>query len=193
MGNATEDLQKAATLPEGDVVRTLLEQHARIRQLFGEVRHAEGETRGDAFDELRALLVVHETAEETIVRPVIRKLIGDEEPDARNSEEAEATKDLEALMKMDVSDTEFLVKLGALEQAVDQHAESEEQNEFAALQQECSPEERASMGRKVQAAAKIAPTRPHPSVAGHEKVSLAVGPIAALVDRTRDAIAKAMT
>lgn len=191
MGTATEDLQKAATLPDGDVVRKLLEQHARIRTLFDEVRNTEGDSRQEAFDELRGLLVVHETAEETIVRPVIRKLLGDEEPDARNAEEAEATKDLEELMKMDVADGEFLVKLDSLEQAVDEHAETEEQNEFAALQRECTPDERAAMGRKVDAAAKIAPTRPHPSVAGHEKAAMAVGPIAGLIDRTRDAIAKA--
>lgn len=63
MNNAAEDRAKAAELAEGDVVRTLLEQHARIRELFEDVTSAEGAHNQQAFDELRALLAVHETAE----------------------------------------------------------------------------------------------------------------------------------
>lgn len=192
MGNATENLQRAATLPEGDVLRKLHEQHARIRDLFQQVRTYLGDERKQAFDELRALLVVHETAEETIVRPVIRKILGDQEPDERNAEEAQATKDLDELMSMNIENTDFLVKFGALENAVDAHADAEESNEFVAIEQRCTAEERKSMGRKLEAAAKVAPTRPHPSVAGHEKTTMVVGPLAALVDRTLDAIAKAV-
>ena len=36
-GRAAEDRIKAAELPEGDVIRILLEQHARIRDLFSDV------------------------------------------------------------------------------------------------------------------------------------------------------------
>lgn len=56
-------------MPDDDVVGILLRQHARIRALFGEVRGAEGARKQDAFNELRGLLAVHETAEEMIVRP----------------------------------------------------------------------------------------------------------------------------
>lgn len=52
---AERERQEAARLPEGDVVRTLLEQHARIRDLFADVRTARDEHRRQAFDELRAL------------------------------------------------------------------------------------------------------------------------------------------
>ena len=191
MGNATENLQRAAVLPEDDVVRKLHEQHARIRELFQRVRMTMGDERKEAFDELRTLIVVHETAEETIVRPVLRKLIGDEEPNERNNEEAEATKVLEDLMNMHIDDADFMVRFGEFEGSVDEHADAEERDEFTAIEQNCSMDERASMGRKFEAAAKVAPTRPHPSFAGHEKTSMAVGPIAALADRTLDAIAKA--
>jgi len=56
MGNAAQDRVRAAQLPEGDVVRILLEQHVRIRELFAEVRATSGEPKQHAFDELRALL-----------------------------------------------------------------------------------------------------------------------------------------
>jgi hypothetical protein len=45
-----EELQreKAARLPDDDVVGILLQQHARIRALFGEVAGAEGDRKRDA-------------------------------------------------------------------------------------------------------------------------------------------------
>ena len=43
--------KEAARLPEGDVVRILLEQHARIRDLFDEVKRAQGEQKKQTFDE----------------------------------------------------------------------------------------------------------------------------------------------
>ncbi|MGW0087360.1 hypothetical protein [Streptomyces sp. NPDC003393] len=55
--------EKAAELPDDGVVRILLRQHARIRALFGEVREAEGARKQDAFNKLRGLLAVQETAE----------------------------------------------------------------------------------------------------------------------------------
>ena len=76
MGDAAEDRTKAAQLPEGDVILILLEQHARIRELFADVKSAEGERKQHAFDELRALLAVHETAEEMVLRPVSRDAAG---------------------------------------------------------------------------------------------------------------------
>ncbi len=91
MGDATEDLAKAAQLPEGDVIRILLEQHARIRELFEHVRSAEGEHKQQAFDELRALLAVHETAEEEIVHPLARRAVPSEsDVEDRLTEERQA-------------------------------------------------------------------------------------------------------
>lgn len=66
--------------------------NARIRGLFGEVRGAEGARKQDAFNELRGLLAVHETAEEMIVRPAAKDTAGEDEAHARNAEEREANK-----------------------------------------------------------------------------------------------------
>ena len=101
MGDATEDRAKAAELPEGDVIRVLLEQHARVRELFADVRSAEGEHKQHAFDELRALLPVHETAEEMVLRPISTSVAGDKVADARHEEEAEANQVLQELEGLD--------------------------------------------------------------------------------------------
>ena len=54
--------------PHGDVITILLEQHRRIRELFTHVKRADGRRKQHAFDELRILLSVHETAEEMVLR-----------------------------------------------------------------------------------------------------------------------------
>ncbi|MGN6132547.1 MAG: hemerythrin domain-containing protein [Nocardioidaceae bacterium] len=188
MGDATEDRAKAAELPEGDVIRILLEQHARVRELFSEIKTAEGEHKQHVFDELRALLAVHETAEEMVLRPVSKDAAGESVVDARMHEESEANEVLKTLEKMDVSSADFDTRIAEFEKAVDAHAEKEESEEFPHILAQCDEQKRASMGRQLKAAESIAPTHPHPSAAGSTGAQYAAGPFASLVDRTRDAI-----
>jgi hypothetical protein len=47
------------------------------------------------------------------------------------------------------------------------------------------------MARAVKAAEALAPTRPHPGVESGVK-NMALGPVAALMDRTKDAVRTAM-
>ncbi|MGN6611655.1 MAG: hemerythrin domain-containing protein [Angustibacter sp.] len=188
MSDAATDRAKAAQLPEGDVIRILLEQHARIRDLFAEVQGESGEHRQHAFDELRALLAVHETAEEMVLRPVSKDVAGAAVVDARNHEEEEATKALYEIEKLDVDSTEFLSRIAELEQAVSNHAEHEEREEFPLVIAECDEDKRRTMGTKVKAAEKVAPTHPHPSAAGSPVAQYVLGPFASLLDRSRDAL-----
>jgi hemerythrin superfamily protein len=189
MGEAQEDRAKAAQLPEGDVVRILLEQHARIRDLFEDVTSAEGEHKAQAFDELRALLAVHETGEEMVLRPVSKEAAGEGVADARNHEESEANEVLKQLEKMDPSTTEFDTRLAGFRRSVDEHAEKEETEEFPHILSSCDEDRRRSMGKRLKAVESIAPTHPHPSTAGSPTAQWAVGPFASLVDRVRDALA----
>jgi hemerythrin superfamily protein len=191
MGDAAEDRAKAADLPEGDVIRILLEQHARIRELFNDVKSAEGDHKEHAFAELRALLAVHETAEEMVLRPVTSKAGGDAIAGARNEEEAEANEVLKKLESMDVTTADFDAQLTEFEKSVDDHAEAEEHEEFPVILRECDEKQRQSMGKQIKAAESVAPTHPHPSTAGSTTAQYAVGPFASLVDRTKDLISKA--
>jgi peptidoglycan hydrolase CwlO-like protein len=123
-----------------------------------------------------------------VLRPVSKDVAGDPVAEARNQEESEANKVLEALEKMDVSSPDFDAKLADFEKAVSDHAEKEESEEFAAILQQVDADKRATMGRAVKAAEAIAPTHPHPSAAGSTMAQYATGPFASVVDRTRDAI-----
>jgi hypothetical protein len=178
---------QAAQLPDDDVVGILLTQHARIRDLFAEVRTTAGEQQKHAFDELRALLAVHEAAEELVMRPVTikadRKMAL-----ARNHEESEGTRALAALEKMDMRSPEFDRVLAEFEQAVSEHARHEEDEEFPRVRAARSEDQLVGMGRRLRTAEVFAPTHPHPSTAGSPLARWAVSPIAAIIDRTRDAI-----
>ena len=107
MSGAAEDRKKAATLPEGDVIRILYEQHAQIQDLFERVEKATGTGRQTAFDELTALLVAHETAEQSVLRPVTRETAGDDVVQARLQEEQKANQVIAELKKLDVNSSEF--------------------------------------------------------------------------------------
>lgn len=190
MGDAVEDRAKAARLPEGDVIRVLLEQHAQIRDLFAKVKSATGQARQESFDALRALLAVHETAEELVLRPVTVKVAGQAVADARNEEEKEANAVLAELEKLDVNDADFGVRFEAFEKSVDEHAEAEENEEFKQITSSCDADERRKMGSRIKAAEAIAPTHPHPAAAGSTTAQMVLGPFASMVDRVKDAIAK---
>jgi hemerythrin superfamily protein len=177
---------------ERDVIDILLTQHGRVRELFSEVKSTDGEHKKQVFDELRALLAVHETAEEMILRPVSAKVAGSEIAEARNEEESEANKVLAALEKMDVASADFDRQLAEFEKAVNLHAENEESQEFPRVREGIDADQRAKMGAALVAVESFAPTHPHPSTAGSPAAQWAVGPFASIVDRTKDALKKAL-
>jgi hypothetical protein len=190
MSSATAERAEAARLPDGDVIAVLLNQHARIRDLFATVRATRGDERRQAFDELRALLAVHEVAEELVVRPVAKDTAGEDETDARNHEEAEAAEVLKRLEKADLDSAEFDADFARFERAVGDHADHEENEEFPALLRECSQERRHAMGERLLRAERMAPTHPHPTAAGKPAALVLTGPFAAMMDKARDAMSR---
>jgi hemerythrin superfamily protein len=179
---------------EQDVVDLLRRQHAHIRDLFGAVTRAEDTAgRQEAFAALRRFLAVHETAEELVTHPTARMAQGGNTVvDARLQEEDEAKEMLAELDGMSVDEPRFHEKLTALRKAVLEHAQAEEQLEFPLLRLDNDEETLRRMAAAVRAAEALAPTHPHPSVGSSMTANLVAGPIASLVDRTRDAVNAAL-
>jgi hemerythrin superfamily protein len=173
-----------------DVVDFLLAQHETIRGLFKETLDAsDAESQKESFTRLRTLLAVHETAEEMMVHPRVRRKIdgAGEVVDARLDEEHRAKQALQELEGMDFNTAEFAKALIHLQRAVLEHAEKEESEEFPLLKDQLDAEELRQLAVAVRAAERIAPTHPH---AGVESAfaNFAVGPFASLLDRARDAL-----
>ncbi|MFC4911789.1 hemerythrin domain-containing protein [Actinomadura gamaensis] len=174
-----------------DVVDLLRAQHARIRDLFDEALHSDGQDRENSFKELVRLLAIHETAEEEIVHPTVRKIPGgDGIVEDRLTEERQAKERLSELEDMGTGDPRFLKALDALRLDVLTHARAEERYEFDRLREQFSPQQLKGFAAAVRAAEKTAPTHPHPGVESASKNMLA-GPFAAVTDRVRDMIHKA--
>jgi hemerythrin superfamily protein len=148
MGDATEDMEKAAKLPEGDLVRILYTQHALAKDLMDQVESASGEERQELFTQLATTLKAHETAEEAVVRPVTTEAGAGDVAEARNDEETEADEIILALKELDVDSAEFDSQFAAFKQAVSDHAESEETEEFPVLQSKRSDEDRQMLGKE---------------------------------------------
>jgi hemerythrin superfamily protein len=176
-----------------DVVELLVDQHQHIRAMFSLVESAAGDAKQEKFEELRRFLAVHETAEELVTHPRARTADGGNAVvDARLEEETESKKLLADLDGMSVSDPAFDAKFATLESAVLAHAEAEEQQEFPLLRSSNDENMLAKMATAVRAAEAIAPTHPHPSVGSAMTTNLMAGPLASVLDRTRDAVKKAL-
>ncbi|MFD5300382.1 hemerythrin domain-containing protein [Streptomyces mutabilis] len=178
---------------DDDVVALLMRQHGDIRNLFDEVEATQGEERRDAFRRLVRLLAVHETAEEEVLHPFARKsfLGGEQVVEERLAEEKAAKETLAALDELDTDDPKFMPQLLKLRKDVQAHARAEERYEFTHIRRSADATDLAAMAKAIKAAEAMAPTRPHPGVESGAK-NMALGPVAALMDRTKDAVRKAM-
>ncbi|MGW5606327.1 hemerythrin domain-containing protein [Streptomyces sp. NPDC003753] len=178
---------------DADVIALFLRQHGDIRNLFDEVEQSAGEERRDAFRRLVRLLAVHETAEEEVIHPFARRALsgGDQVVDERLAEERAAKQTLADLDTMDTDDPEFLPRLRALRADVQEHARAEERYEFTHMRRTADATTLAAMANVIKVAEAVAPTRPHPG-AESAVANVALEPVAALMDRTKDAVRKAM-
>lgn len=176
-----------------EIVAFLKAQHNLIEDMFDDVLYAsDPQAREKSFLELRELLAVHETAEEMVVHPRVRRATdaGDAIVDARLKEEREAKELLAHIANLDATSQEFVDEVARLREAVLDHAQHEESEEFPVLQRELDVDELKRMAQAVRAAEAISPTRPHPGVESAKR-NFVVGPFVSILDRARDVIRRA--
>jgi iron-sulfur cluster repair protein YtfE (RIC family) len=159
---------------------------------MAEIQSASAEQRKELFGRLVGELVRHEVAEEEILRPVSRKVAGEEIAKARIQEESEAEELLKEMEKLDPASAEFEQKFGKLRTEVERHASAEETEEFPKIEQGESKERLEQLARAYAAAKMTAPTHPHPSTPNTTAANLLIGPFASVMDRSRDAVRKAV-
>lgn len=176
---------------DSDVVTLLMAQHSQIRDLFTEVKHAQGNDKREAFERLVRLLAMHETAEEEVVHPLARTAPGgDGVVDDRLEEEHRAKQMLQRLEELGPEGEGFDQMLDELRHAVLAHARAEERYEFVQLRHRTSPERLGTLATLVRAAEAVAPTHPHAGIES-ATANLTLGPFMAVVDRVRDAMRQA--
>ncbi|HEV2369562.1 MAG TPA: hemerythrin domain-containing protein, partial [Acidimicrobiales bacterium] len=147
----------------------------------------------EAFQQLVKELARHETAEEEVLYPSVRRSVdgGDDLADARTKEEHEGERLLAELEKRGTDGADFDAVFSELSRAVVAHAEAEESLVFPRVQEAVSAEDRAKLGKVLEMAKKAAPTHPHPNVPASATAKVLAGPMATVIDLTRDAIREA--
>jgi hemerythrin superfamily protein len=175
-------------VPTDDVISLLAQDHEAIGERFSELGHAGPDVRGQLFWELMDQLVRHEVAEEVVVYPALRQEPGGAViAEARTREESEAEQLLARLEKLDPTTEEFRGAIRDLASAVLDHARREEAEVFPLLAANEESGYLALLGQKFKGEKLAAPNHPHPHVPDSRLAQKLVGPVAAFVDRMRDA------
>ena len=175
-----------------DLAAAIRADHETVKQLFADIKA--GKNGAEAWEMLVRALAVHETAEEEILYPTVRSKGGKEITEVveqRLAEEDEAKKLLVDMEKLGPSGNGFGEMLAKLEKAVLAHAEAEEREILPTL---AKVDESAmhALAAAYHAAKALAPTHPHKAAPESALGNMAVGPVVAIVDRTRDLIHDAM-
>lgn len=175
------------------VITLLLQDHQEVKKSFAGFETADRKKWWNMFEDLVNDLVRHEVAEEEIVFPEARKVLpnGDAIVDARIAEQSEAEELLSKMEKAGGDDPNFAAHLTKLREAVLAHAEAEEKTIFQPMGQALDSGRLEKLGDRYAMAKKTAPTHPHPNAPDTPPGNMALGPVAALADRVRDAIRKA--
>ncbi len=176
-----------------DVIEVLEHDHREVEQMFAELESLRGASteeakarRKDVADQVTIELVRHSVAEEVLVYPQVDKKVSAEEAEHARKEHAEAEETLHRMEKLDPDDAAFDDELATLMREIRHHIAEEEGQMFAHMRQVIDEDELRTLGARVEAFKKLAPTRPHPNVPNEPLPRIAAGPAASLFDRMRD-------
>jgi hemerythrin-like domain-containing protein len=131
----------------------------------------------------------HEAIEEQFFWPAVRSAVdgGDELADVALAQEQDGKKLLQALEDGQPGEPEYQQALQDFVKAAREHIRYEQDVVWPAFEAAVSREDREKMGEKLEAAKKIAPTRPHPGTPPNATVQKTMGTVAAMADHLRDA------
>jgi hemerythrin superfamily protein len=178
-----------------DAITMLRNDHKAVRTLFkrfekaGENAH---KSKRDLVDRIIEGLSVHSAIEEQVFYPAVRSAVEEAQDEVVESlEEHHIVKwVLSELEDMEPEDERFDAKVTVLIENVRHHMQEEEEEMFPKVRKALSPSDLRELGETMQVARKAAPTRPHPRSPDTPPFNLIAGPLAAVLDAGRDAMAK---
>lgn len=175
-----------------DVIGVLTKDHREVEALFQRYERLGGKAEKSRRTIARKLveeLSKHAAAEEQVLYPALRSMLSNgEKMQKEGIDEHQTVKELLVdLNRLSPGDEEFDPKMRALIENVRHHVEEEEGEMLPKLAKAAGREQLQAMGQMIQAAKKIAPTRPHPHTPSTPPANVVVGAVAGVVDRVRDA------
>jgi hypothetical protein len=120
---------------EFNLIEILYRDHASIHDLFWRLRRSAEHDRGVLFDELTALMIRHEVAEEAVVFPFLASLPGGADlAGPRLEEQQRSEQDLITLSQLDPTHRGFADGVARLEAAFMAHVAREEAEVFPMIE-----------------------------------------------------------
>ena len=173
-----------------DLIGQLLNDHKQVEERFARFDSSDRSGWSRMFSELTGLLVQHEVAEEEILFPEVRRALpdGDRLADERIHEQSEAEELLKKMERTGADDESFSGMLTKLRGSVLEHAQKEEDTVFSPLGEALGRDRLNQLGDQYEKAKSLAPTHPHPEAPDTPPGNLAANPLAAVIDRFRDAV-----
>jgi iron-sulfur cluster repair protein YtfE (RIC family) len=164
--------------------------HIELDRLLHEVDGTTGTDQERVLRKIDRLVFSHAFAEETVLWPVIRRVLPDGEVLTRQVEEEhqEVNELVTELETLDHGVPRRAARLARLVEVLREDVRDEEDVLFPRLQEALDPTALRRLGRQWEVARRISPTRAHPTVSRRPPGNALSGLPLSLLDRSRDLV-----
>lgn len=151
-GSAVTQSSDKSDMNIQDVIRM---DHQKAKTLMSEIENSQDSQKiQEYFTQLFADLNVHSEAEEQIVYPAVRPFYGENDTQELYDEQAELKVVLKEMKSLEPTSEEFKSKLQQVKTMVGDHTRQEESTMFAAIDKNCSSEQKEQMATQFKEAKK---------------------------------------
>src|SRR6195952_2467544 len=177
----------------GSVLARQRRDHVELDRLLVELEGTTGAAQEEGLQRLDRLVFPHAFAEESVLWPVLRRVLPDgEELTLRVEEEHQEVNELVTALERDGLDAPRRPeRLARLAQVLREDVRDEEDVLFPRLQERVSVSRLRRLGRQGQTPRRAPPPRPHPTVSRRPPGNAVSGLPLTVIDRTRDLLDRA--
>jgi hemerythrin superfamily protein len=175
-----------------DALALLKKDHQTVERLFARFEKNPSKAVADRF--IRELSI-HAAVEEQLFYPAIRRAAEQVDMDEADEKVLEALEEhhvakwvLSEIENLHEHDERFKAKGMVLIESVRHHIKEEEGSLFRIVRRLFKRDQLVELGKLMQKAKKVAPTRPHPRAPDEPPANIIAGGLAAILDRGRDMV-----
>jgi hemerythrin superfamily protein len=174
----------------GSVLVRQRDDHIELDRLLQELDGSTGAAQEEVLTRIDRLVFSHAFAEETVLWPVLRRVLPDGEALTLQVEkEHQEVNELVSALEADgPDDPRRPARLARLVEVLREDVRDEEDVLFPRLQGAVPADELRRLGRRWDLMRRISPTRPHPTVSRRPPGNALSGLPLSVLDRTRDAV-----
>jgi hemerythrin superfamily protein len=174
----------------GSVLVRQRDDHIELDRLLQELDGTTGSAQQEVLNRIDRLVFSHAFAEETVLWPVLRRVLpdGDALTLQVEKEHQEVNELVSALEADGPDDPRRPARLARLVEVLREDVRDEEDVLFPRLQEAVPADELRRLGRRWEIMRRISPTRPHPTGSRRPSGNALSGLPLSVLDRTRDAV-----